>query len=118
VTASNAAGSTTATSEPTSAVAGLLPSDVSAPAISGVLAVGKLLTASEGTWKGTTPITYTYQWQDCGVLGTSCQNILGALESVFKLELADLGLTFRVVVTAKNVAGSASADSAITIAIP
>ncbi len=118
VTATNQAGSKSAASEATSVVAGLVPSNTSVPTISGVLALGHLLTASEGSWKGTTPITYTYQWQNCGALGASCQSIAGAVESVFKLELAAVGLTFRVVVTAKNVAGSTSADSAVTIAIP
>ncbi|HUA11976.1 MAG TPA: hypothetical protein VMA83_08230 [Solirubrobacteraceae bacterium] len=112
VTATNAAGSRTAASEATGIVAALLPSNTELPAISGLLQVGQLLHASEGKWKGTTPIKYTYQWQSC-LLGT-CQNISKAVESALKLELGDIGLAFRVIVTATNAAGSTSANSAIT----
>jgi hypothetical protein len=112
VTATNSAGSTTATSPATSAIAALLPSNTSLPGISGLLQVGQLLHASTGSWSGTTPITYGYQWQSC-LLG-SCQNIAKAVESVLKLELADLGLAFRVIVTATNAAGAVSADSGVT----
>jgi len=117
VTATNAAGATTVTSAASSAIAALLPSSTSAPAISGLLQVGQILSASTGKWTGTTPITYSYQWQNCGLLGTTCQNIAKAVESVLKLEVADVGLTFRVVVTATNAGGSKSAESSVTSAI-
>jgi fibronectin-binding autotransporter adhesin len=112
VTATNSGGSTTATSPATSAIAALLPSNTGLPGISGLLQVGQLLHASTGSWSGTMPIVYSYQWQSC-LLG-SCQNIAKAAESVLKLELADVGLAFRVVVTATNAAGSVSADSSVT----
>lgn len=112
VTATNSGGSTTATSPATSTIAALLPRNTSIPGISGLLQLGQLLHASTGSWSGTTPITYGYQWQSC-LLG-SCQNIAKAAESVLKLELADTGLAFRVIVTATNAAGSVSADSGVT----
>jgi hypothetical protein len=71
-----------------------------------------LLHASTGSWSGTTPISYGYQWQSC-LLG-SCQNVAKAVESVLKPELADIGLAFRVIVTATNAAGSVSTDSGVT----
>ncbi len=112
VTATNSGGSVTATSPATSAIAALLPSSTSLPEISGLLKVGQLLHVSTGSWSGTTPITYTYQWQSC-LLG-SCKNIAKAVENVLKLELADVGLALRVIVTATNPAGSVSADSSVT----
>jgi hypothetical protein len=117
VTATNQAGSTTATSQATNPIAALLPANTELPTISGLLKVGQILSASTGSWSGTTPIKYSYQWQNCGLLGTSCANISKAVESVLKLELEDVGLTFRIVVTATNVGGSTSADSAVTSAI-
>lgn len=34
----------------------------SAPVVTGTEAIGETLTCSTGTWTGTLPITYTYQW--------------------------------------------------------
>jgi uncharacterized protein YukE len=114
VTATNSAGSTSATSSATSLVSALLPSNSAVPTISGLLKVGQILSASTGTWTGTAPITYKYQWQNCGLLGTSCSSIANAIASTLKLELAQVGLTLRVLVTATNAGGSVQAPSAVT----
>ena len=58
VTATNAAGSTSATSSPTSVVEGLLPSNTKAPSILGNLLEGQVLSAEPGSWSGTEPISY------------------------------------------------------------
>lgn len=114
VTATNAAGSSTATSPATSLVAALLPSNTALPSISGLLKTGQLLSASNGGWSGTAPITFGYQWQLCNVLGGGCANIAKATSSTFLLGLLDVGGTLRVVVTATNAAGSTPATSAAT----
>lgn len=116
VTATNGAGSTSATSEPTSAVKALLPSNTVLPGITGLLQTGQLLTALKGTWTGSEPIDYTYQWQTCGLLGleNECRNIKEAIKSTLKLELAQVGLTLRVIVTATNAAGAVSTPSSMT----
>jgi uncharacterized protein YukE len=114
VTASNTAGATSVTSPPTSLVKGLVPSNTSLPTIGGLLQVGKLLTAASGSWSGTAPITYSYQWQTCNLAGEACKNIAEATKDVLTLAVGDLGLRLRVVVTAMNTAGSASATSAAT----
>ncbi|MEA2199929.1 MAG: large repetitive protein [Solirubrobacteraceae bacterium] len=114
VTATNSAGSVSATSPASGLVSALLPSNTVVPAISGLLKVGQILSASTGTWTGTAPITYKYQWQNCGLLGTSCSSIANAIASTLKLELAQVGLTLRVLVTATNAGGSVQAPSAVT----
>ena len=39
---------------------------------------GRTLTADDGTWSGTTPVDFTYQWQRCDADGTNCVDITGA----------------------------------------
>ncbi|HEX7610808.1 MAG TPA: IPT/TIG domain-containing protein, partial [Solirubrobacteraceae bacterium] len=108
VTATNSAGSTSATSAPTGLVSALLPSNTTAPSVAGVLQTGQLLTALTGTWAGTPSITYSYQWQLCSLLGTGCANIAKATNPSFLLGLLDVGLTLRVGVVATNAAGSST----------
>ncbi len=112
VTATNAAGSTSATSSVTSLIAGILPKNTTLPTIGGTLKLGQLLSVTNGTWTGSEPIAYTYQWQLC-LLGT-CTDIAKATSQTFLLSGLSLGSTLRAVVTAKNAAGSAPAISAIT----
>ena len=90
------------------------PTNQSPPTISGATTVGSVLTASSGSWNGTTPITYAYQWRRCGQNGGSCSNIGGGNKSTYTLKSADRGNTVRVRVTAKNGDGSAQAESAPT----
>jgi hypothetical protein len=117
VIASNKAGSSVATSNPTSAVAaalvGTAPVNTALPAISGSAVVGQTLTASTGTWSGA-PTSYMYQWRRCDSAGANCANISGATANSYALQSADAGATLRVVVTATNTAGSTSATSAQT----
>lgn len=125
VTASNPGGSSTATSAPSAAVGaggllerpmtgGTAPTNTAAPTISGAAAYGQTLTASPGTWSGTAPISYAYQWQRCNSSGGSCANISGATSTTYQAAAADVGDTVLVKVTATNSAGSASANSAIS----
>jgi hypothetical protein len=114
VKATNVAGSSSVTTSVTGLIEGILPANTVLPSISGLLKVGQLLSAGTGTWSGTTPITYTYQWQLCNLEGGDCSNIAKATSSSFLLSLLDLGLPLRVAVTATNVAGSTSATSNAT----
>ncbi len=110
VAASNSAGSATSESEATGVIA-ILPSDSSLPSISGTMTDGQTLTASTGTWTGTTPISYGYQWRRCNSSGGSCANISGATSSTYTLEHSDVGATLRVIVEATNSVGSEAATS-------
>jgi hypothetical protein len=81
------------------------PSNTVAPVISGSSDIGSVLSTTDGTWSGTIPITYTYQWKRNGV------SILGATASTYTLVAADYNLPITCEVTATNIAGSASATS-------
>ena len=114
VTATNAAGSTSVTSSLTGLIEGLLPVNNLLPSISGLLAEGQLLSVVTGSWSGTGPIAYSYQWQLCNQLGEACREISGATGSTLKLLTGYLGGTLDVVVTATNVAGSTSVTTPVT----
>ena len=88
-----------------------------AATVSGTAKVGKTLTAKNGTWSGTAPIAYTYKWYRCTVVGKTvaitapassakCAAIAGGTKSTYKLANADKGKYVRVLVTAKNAAGT------------
>jgi len=81
------------------------------PLISGTAQVGQTLSTTTGTWTGTTPITYTYQWKRAGV------PITGAYASTYIAVTADIGSALTVTVTATSADGSASATSLPTAAV-
>ncbi|HTA36364.1 MAG TPA: hypothetical protein VK761_06580 [Solirubrobacteraceae bacterium] len=114
VTASNAQGSTTATSGETGPILGILPTNTALPSIGGLLQDGQLLNVSPGGWSGTGPISYAYEWKLCDALGNTCEAISGASGSSLKLGPSEIGKTLAVVVTATNAAGSTSATSSLS----
>ena len=82
------------------------PVNTIAPVIAGGNTVGILLKVTDnGTWTGTLPIIYSYQWQRNGI------DIVGETASEYTTVLADLGQIITCLVTATNIAGSASATS-------
>ena len=102
VTGTNAAGADTATSVPSSSVAVDPPATAGTPAATGTPVDGQTLTAEPGTWTGTGPIDFTYQWQRCDTAGANCVDIAGATDPTYTLGTDDLGSTVRVVVTGDN----------------
>src|SRR5206468_1685230 len=92
------------------ASAAVAPSNSALPTLSGTAQQGQTLTAGSGTWSGTTPLSYAYQWSRCNSTGGSCALVSGATASSYLLGAADVGSTMRVSVTASNSAGSATAN--------
>jgi hypothetical protein len=93
------------------------PSNTTPPAISGTPQSGSQLSASTGTWAGTAPLTYAYQWSRCDANGGSCSGISGATSQTHTLQQVDVGTTLRVKVTASNSDGSASLTTVPTAVV-
>jgi len=92
------------------------PSNTAEPAISGRAEQGVRLSAARGTWTGTSPISYAFQWVRCGADGGepdggNCTIISGATGDRYRLTSADVGSRMRVRVTAMNADGSRTAAS-------
>ena len=85
----------------------LPPVNTVAPVISGTQVVGSALSSTTGTWTGTAPISYAYQWYRGASL------ISGATSSSYTLVQADAGNSSNITcqVTASNGVGTATATS-------
>ncbi|HEU4975493.1 MAG TPA: hypothetical protein VFT50_10430 [Baekduia sp.] len=114
VTATNSQGSASATSAPTATVVAAKPQSTAKPSISGMPRDGSTLTADKGTWTGSAPISYQYQWRRCDRSGGACTDISGASATTYVPGTDDVGSTLRVAVTATNAVGSATATSDAT----
>jgi hypothetical protein len=111
VTATNADGSGQALSAPSGVIAkpGSAPAPSSQPSPKGNPVEGQKLTAQNGTWTGSGPLSFAYQWQRC--TGSSCVDIAGAQSKTLVLVHADVGAKVRYQVVATNSAGSGSTYS-------
>jgi hypothetical protein len=117
VTATNAAGSTSADSAPSEVVqiAAAVPSAL--PTISGTAVPGHtLMLASDGTWSDTP--SFTQQWRRCDDAGGGCTDIPGATSTAYTATTADAGNTIRLAVTATNAGGQTYASSEAASAVP
>jgi hypothetical protein len=123
VIASNGDGSNFATSDPTARIAASpapspnAPQNVSPPTISGDTSAGSTLTASPGSWNGSQPMSFRYQWEICGANGNACHDVNGASGTTYQAKSGDAGNTLRVRVTASNSNGTATETSAPTARI-
>jgi hypothetical protein len=93
---------------------GSAPVNGSPPTVSGSTVRGATLSSGDGTWTGTPPPAFAFQWQRCNAAGANCTTITGATGASYTTLAADVGSTLEVVVDAVNGVGSASARSART----
>jgi hypothetical protein len=88
--------------------------NTSLPSITGTRLVGQSLSTSNGTWSGTTPITYAYEWERSANGSTGWTTISGATASSYTLDPADAGQYLRARVQATNLLGSQTALTGAT----
>ncbi len=87
-----------------------IPANTVRPALTGVVALGQSLSASQGSWTQE-PTTYAYQWLRCTVKGTGCAKISGATAASHTVVAADAGHTLEAQVAATNSRGTKTAGS-------
>jgi hypothetical protein len=109
VTARNSAGASVAISQAVSVPSA--PANTGLPQITGSPAVGQSLSCSNGSWLGSSPITYTRQWS------RDSETITGATSVQYTVQGADEGHELACWVTAHNPAGQAAAQTP-ALAIP
>ena len=90
------------------------PVNTPPPTVSGPGAAGANTDRATGSWSGTTPISYSDQWQRCS---PGCGDISGAERQYLPVAAADVGATLRVAVTASNSSGSSHASSTQTAGV-
>jgi hypothetical protein len=121
VTAKNAEATMTATSVATALTTAAAntaqPANTALPTVSGTVQEGQTLTADNGTWTGTEPITYSYSWQRCDSSGGRCAHIGGSNHTTYAVQKSDVDSTLRVAVTGRNASGTNSATSAPTVMV-
>jgi Polysaccharide lyase len=91
------------------------PLNSTPPQVQGEAEEGNTLKADAGSWGGSTPMTFAYQWERCG--RGVCTALAGATGASYLLGATDDGFTIRVRVSASNAVGSASAVSAETAVV-
>jgi len=93
------------------------PINQTEPTIAGSAQQDQTVTAGNGTWSGTTPITFTYQWNRCDKDGKNCTKITGATINTYDVVKADVGNTLTVTVTGTNSEGNDIATSKPTAVV-
>lgn len=89
-------------------LAGTVPSNTVAPALSGTTTVGQVLTTTNGTWSNGAS-SYTRKWQRSADGSTGWADISGATSTTYTLVTADANQYVRSLVTGSNLAGAGTA---------
>jgi len=89
------------------------------PVVSGTPSTGSVMTTTDGTWNGATPINYTYQWETSAD-GTTWANGTGAGATTpnYTVGAGETGRFVRSKVTATNARGTITVASRALIGSP
>jgi hypothetical protein len=89
------------------------PANLALPAVTGRARTNATQTAADGAWRGN-ELRFSHRWLRCDRQGLACKAIAGATAATYRPGQADAGHRLRVVVTAANLLGTASAQGAPT----
>ncbi len=107
VTATVGSSTQAAFSVATDAIVAPPPLAPTAPlTVTGTAQVGQRLTGAAGTWTGTEPISFHYQWYRCDTAGAHCASVHGATAATYRLTAKDAGQTIGLTVTATDGTGT------------
>jgi hypothetical protein len=99
----------------TDVVPAVTPENLTSPTLEGVAQEGQELRGGAGTWTGSQPIAYAYQWERCAAPGApSCSKIANATRAAYVLTAADVGKYVRLSITATNAGGKVTQFSGTT----
>jgi hypothetical protein len=87
------------------------PLNTALPQISGTPAAGQTLACSTGSWSGSTPQSYAYQWLRNGT------PVGGATAASYVVAPADAGQQFACTVTARNLAAATASATSAAVSI-
>jgi hypothetical protein len=106
-------GAALATAEPAAAEQ---PANLTRPTVTGHAVEGETLASTDGTWRGSEPMTFIRQWQRSNA-GGGYDGISGATQTTYRLTSEDVGHTIRLLVVASNTDGIAMAHSPPTVTV-
>lgn len=119
-TFTNAYGEYQSPSSTTAVIANVAPSYISGLRI-GPRQIGQgpgsILTAAPGTWSGSVPMTYAYQWEECDSQSGECTPLTGATSQSYTSTEGEVGHYLRATVTASNAVGAGASQTSGTIPI-
>ena len=93
-------------SDPTAVVAAIPTANTASPQISGTARQGEVLSAVNGSWQGSRPLSFAYTWRRCA---PTCTQVV-ATGSSYAAAAADVGHRLQLTVTASGPGGSDSAS--------
>jgi prepilin-type N-terminal cleavage/methylation domain-containing protein len=112
VTATNNGGAASVATPPTTPVVPAPATNTAPPTISGLVREGQTVTATNGSWTSSRPVTYSYRWLSCDAQGLNCGLISGETNQSYVVRVSDIDQTLEVQVTAANSGGQTTAVSA------
>jgi hypothetical protein len=92
----------------------LAPTYTALPSITGEPEDMQTLTVSNGTWNGTAPLAYAYQWLRCSKQNAGCKPIDGATQATYTATGADIAAKLTAQVTVSNAGGQFVAVAPLT----
>jgi hypothetical protein len=87
------------------------PTPLTPPEATGLLLSGSELIATTGRWQGVGPVSFSFQWHRCDLLGVHCSAVAGATGATYRLSALDVQSTIGLTLRATDLTGTATAEA-------